>query len=243
MTDWHLIHLGQLALSGAALLTIEATAVLPEGRITYADVGLWSDETEAAMGRVLSSIRRYSDMPFANSARARRTQGLDRGSLEGRRTDRRQWRDGRRQWRDGMARGRAFGACVPAERDPAGRAGPRRDGANPRRLRASGEAGGAAGHSGGANSRRARLFAASVSVAAVEYPRRRIRRRFGEPDAFSAGGVRRGSRQLSRRSPGQRPRFGNGLGRRRLGHRPDDRLRQSARSAGMLGAFTSRAEG
>ena len=35
MTDWHLIHLGQLALSGAALLTIEATAVLPEGRITW----------------------------------------------------------------------------------------------------------------------------------------------------------------------------------------------------------------
>jgi 2,4-dienoyl-CoA reductase-like NADH-dependent reductase (Old Yellow Enzyme family) len=38
MNDWHLIHLGQLAISGAALLTIEATAVLPEGRITYADV-------------------------------------------------------------------------------------------------------------------------------------------------------------------------------------------------------------
>src|SRR5437588_12405581 len=51
MTDWHLIHLGSLALSGAALLTIEATAVLPEGRITYADVGLWSDETEKAIGR------------------------------------------------------------------------------------------------------------------------------------------------------------------------------------------------
>ena len=65
MTDWHLIHLGQLALSGAALLTIEATAVSPEGRITYGDVGLWSDDTEAAMGRVLASIRRYSDMPLA----------------------------------------------------------------------------------------------------------------------------------------------------------------------------------
>ena len=50
MTDWHLIHLGHLALSGAALLTIEATAVLPEGRITYADVGLWSDATETAIG-------------------------------------------------------------------------------------------------------------------------------------------------------------------------------------------------
>lgn len=65
MNDWHLIHLGHLAMSGAALLTIEATAVLPEGRITYADVGLWNDETEAAMGRTLESIRRWSDMPIA----------------------------------------------------------------------------------------------------------------------------------------------------------------------------------
>ena len=65
MTDWHLIHLGHLALSGAALLTIEATAVLPEGRITYADVGLWSDETEGAIARTLESVRRWSDMPIA----------------------------------------------------------------------------------------------------------------------------------------------------------------------------------
>jgi 2,4-dienoyl-CoA reductase-like NADH-dependent reductase (Old Yellow Enzyme family) len=65
MNDWHMIHLGQLALSGAALLTIEATAVLPEGRITYADVGLYSDECEAAMRRVLEGIRRWSDMPIA----------------------------------------------------------------------------------------------------------------------------------------------------------------------------------
>ena len=65
MTDWHLIHLGQLAISGAALLTIEATAVLPEGRITYADVGLWDDATEAAMARVLVSVRNWSDVPIA----------------------------------------------------------------------------------------------------------------------------------------------------------------------------------
>lgn len=65
MTDWHLIHLGQLALSGAALLTIEATAVLPEGRISYADVGLWDDATEAAMAHTLKSVRRWSDMPVA----------------------------------------------------------------------------------------------------------------------------------------------------------------------------------
>ena len=65
MTDWHQIHYGNLALSGAALLTIEATAVVPEGRITYGDVGLWDDRTEAAMGRVLESVRRWSDMPIA----------------------------------------------------------------------------------------------------------------------------------------------------------------------------------
>ena len=65
MTDWHTIHLGQLALSGAAILTIEATAVEPAGRISYADVGLWDDKTEAAMAQTLGSIRRYSDMPIA----------------------------------------------------------------------------------------------------------------------------------------------------------------------------------
>jgi 2,4-dienoyl-CoA reductase-like NADH-dependent reductase (Old Yellow Enzyme family) len=65
MTDWHVIHLGHLALSGAALLTIEATAVLPEARITYADVGLWNDATEAAIARTLESIRRWSEIPIA----------------------------------------------------------------------------------------------------------------------------------------------------------------------------------
>ena len=65
MTEWHLIHLGQLALSGAGLLTIEATAVAPEGRITYGDVGLYSDSSEAAMAQVLTGVRRWSSMPIA----------------------------------------------------------------------------------------------------------------------------------------------------------------------------------
>lgn len=65
MNDWHHIHLGQLALSGAGLLTIEATAVTPAGRITYADVGLYSDECESAMRRVVESVRRWSDIPIA----------------------------------------------------------------------------------------------------------------------------------------------------------------------------------
>jgi 2,4-dienoyl-CoA reductase-like NADH-dependent reductase (Old Yellow Enzyme family) len=64
MTDWHLMHLGTLANSGAGFLTIEATAVSPEGRITYGDVGLYSDENERAMARTLEGIRRWSDMPI-----------------------------------------------------------------------------------------------------------------------------------------------------------------------------------
>ena len=65
MTDWHVIHLGHLALSGAALLTVEATAVEPEGRISYGDTGLWSDANERAMAQVLESVRRWSSMPIA----------------------------------------------------------------------------------------------------------------------------------------------------------------------------------
>jgi 2,4-dienoyl-CoA reductase-like NADH-dependent reductase (Old Yellow Enzyme family) len=65
LTDWHMIHLGHLALSGAGLLIIEATAVEPAGRITYADAGLWDDATENAMRDVLASVRRHSAMPVA----------------------------------------------------------------------------------------------------------------------------------------------------------------------------------
>ncbi|MDE3738800.1 oxidoreductase [Pseudomonas resinovorans] len=65
MSDWHLIHLGQLALSGAALLVIETTAVSREGRISHADVGLWNDRTQAAIALTLESIRRWSDIPIA----------------------------------------------------------------------------------------------------------------------------------------------------------------------------------
>ena len=60
---WHLIHLGNLALSGAAMLCIEATAVEPEGRITPGCLGLWDDATEAALRPVLAAIREHSRLP------------------------------------------------------------------------------------------------------------------------------------------------------------------------------------
>ncbi|MGY8525604.1 NADH:flavin oxidoreductase/NADH oxidase [Paracidovorax citrulli] len=64
-TDWHLIHLGQLALSGAGMLILEATAVSPEGRISARDLGLYSDDNEAALARVLKAVRQHSPMPIA----------------------------------------------------------------------------------------------------------------------------------------------------------------------------------
>jgi 2,4-dienoyl-CoA reductase-like NADH-dependent reductase (Old Yellow Enzyme family) len=59
---WHLIHLGSLALSGAGMLCIEATAVEPEGRITPACLGLWDQRTEGALQPVLAAVRRYSNI-------------------------------------------------------------------------------------------------------------------------------------------------------------------------------------
>jgi 2,4-dienoyl-CoA reductase-like NADH-dependent reductase (Old Yellow Enzyme family) len=64
-TPWHLIHLGHLALSGAGLLFIEATAVEAEGRISPDDLGLWSDANEQALEQVLQTIRAHSSIPVA----------------------------------------------------------------------------------------------------------------------------------------------------------------------------------
>lgn len=59
-TDWHLMHWGNLLNSGAALFTIEATAVLPEGRITPGCLGLWDDRTEAALSSTLQRARQLA---------------------------------------------------------------------------------------------------------------------------------------------------------------------------------------
>src|SRR6266853_5036950 len=62
---WHLIHLGGLALSGAGMLIIEATAVEPDGRITPGCLGLWDDTTEAALVPIMKAIRKHSKISVA----------------------------------------------------------------------------------------------------------------------------------------------------------------------------------
>ena len=59
-TDWHLMHWGNLLNGGAAMLTLEATAVVPEGRITPACLGLWDERTERALADTLQRARKLA---------------------------------------------------------------------------------------------------------------------------------------------------------------------------------------
>jgi len=54
--DWHLVHLGSRAAGGAGLVFTEASAVLPEGRITPNDLGIWKDEHIAMLGRIVEFL-------------------------------------------------------------------------------------------------------------------------------------------------------------------------------------------
>jgi NADH:flavin oxidoreductases, Old Yellow Enzyme family len=54
--DWQLVHLGSRAQGGAGLVIVEATAVLPEGRITPGDLGIWKDEHIPGLKRVVDFV-------------------------------------------------------------------------------------------------------------------------------------------------------------------------------------------
>nr|WP_100224195.1 NADH:flavin oxidoreductase/NADH oxidase [Pusillimonas noertemannii] len=58
-SDWHIMHLGSMAVSGAGLIITEAAAVEPEGRISNLCLGIYSDENELALARVIDFCREY----------------------------------------------------------------------------------------------------------------------------------------------------------------------------------------
>ena len=62
--DWHLMHLGMLANSGASLVVVEATHVERWGRITHGCLGLYNDANEAALARVMAQVRRAGTANF-----------------------------------------------------------------------------------------------------------------------------------------------------------------------------------
>lgn len=70
--DWHLAHYGARAAGGAGLIIAEATAVLPEGRITPGDLGLWSDDHIPGLRRITDFIHRQGAIAGIQLAHAGR---------------------------------------------------------------------------------------------------------------------------------------------------------------------------
>lgn len=63
-TDWHLMHLGQFSVSGAGILFVEMTNVEARGRITPHCLGLFSDENERALKRVVDFCKMHGNTPI-----------------------------------------------------------------------------------------------------------------------------------------------------------------------------------
>jgi 2,4-dienoyl-CoA reductase-like NADH-dependent reductase (Old Yellow Enzyme family) len=70
--DWHFVHLGSRAVGGAGLVLTEATAVLPEGRISPQDLGIWADEHIEMLGRIVSFIHEQGSVAGMQLAHAGR---------------------------------------------------------------------------------------------------------------------------------------------------------------------------
>src|SRR5436190_203816 len=70
--DWHFVHLGSRAVGGAGLVFTEATAVLPEGRISPQDLGIWSDDHIDALARTVSFLHAQGSVAGMQLAHAGR---------------------------------------------------------------------------------------------------------------------------------------------------------------------------
>jgi 2,4-dienoyl-CoA reductase-like NADH-dependent reductase (Old Yellow Enzyme family) len=75
VNDWHLVHLGSRAAGGAGLVLTEATAVVPEGRITPSDLGIWKDEHVEGHARVAAFIKSQGAVAGIQLAHAGRKAG------------------------------------------------------------------------------------------------------------------------------------------------------------------------
>ena len=75
-SDWHLVHLGSRAQGGAGLVIVEASAVVPEGRISSADVGIWKDEHIPGLERIVRFIHSQGARVGIQLAHAGRKGGM-----------------------------------------------------------------------------------------------------------------------------------------------------------------------
>jgi 2,4-dienoyl-CoA reductase-like NADH-dependent reductase (Old Yellow Enzyme family) len=77
-SDWHLVHLGSRAIGGAGLVLTEATAVLPEGRISPQDLGIWEDGHIEMLGRIVGFIHEQGSIAGMQLAHAGRKASTSR---------------------------------------------------------------------------------------------------------------------------------------------------------------------
>jgi 2,4-dienoyl-CoA reductase-like NADH-dependent reductase (Old Yellow Enzyme family) len=77
-TEWHLVHLGSRAVGGAALVIAEATAVLPEARISPQDLGIWSEAHIEPLARIAKFIHSQGSVPGIQLAHAGRKASTSR---------------------------------------------------------------------------------------------------------------------------------------------------------------------
>lgn len=77
-TDWHYVHYGSRAVGGTGLIILEATAVVPEGRITPYDLGLWSDEQIVELQKITTFIHNQGSAAGIQIAHAGRKASHDK---------------------------------------------------------------------------------------------------------------------------------------------------------------------
>jgi 2,4-dienoyl-CoA reductase-like NADH-dependent reductase (Old Yellow Enzyme family) len=78
VNDWHQVHYSGLARGGAGLVIVEATAVSPEGRITWGDTGLWNDRQAERLAPTVAGIREFGAVPGIQIAHAGRKASANR---------------------------------------------------------------------------------------------------------------------------------------------------------------------
>ena len=76
--DWHMVHLGSRAVGGAALVLTEAAAVLPEGRISPQDLGIWKDDHIDALARIVRFVHAQGSIAGMQLAHAGRKASMRR---------------------------------------------------------------------------------------------------------------------------------------------------------------------
>ncbi len=78
VNQWHRAHYVSLARGGSGLVIVEATAVSPEGRITWADLGLWNDAQAAALEPIVAEMQKAGAVPGIQIAHAGRKASANR---------------------------------------------------------------------------------------------------------------------------------------------------------------------